>query len=127
MNNYMKERQNAVFNPPKSGEKRGGVIATFRNLISLVTISHGEFHIQIDPQRLKGKKAAGPTSKFSVGAVAAVDNIIIKLQGMPNYEPMFLTDEEMVIDKFTIAVREILNSSARSKYEHVRLVSICIS
>ena len=62
-----------------------------------------------------------------MGAVAAVDNIIIKLQGMPNYEPMFLTDEEMVIDKFTIAVGEILNSSARSKYEHVRLVSICIS
>ena len=116
MNNNMKEKQNALVNPSKSGERRGGVIATFKNLLSLVTISEDEFHIQIDLQRLKGKKPSGPTSKFSMGIVAAVNNIVRKLRVIPDYEPVFLTDEEMGIEKYAIATGEILNSSTRSKY-----------
>ena len=85
----MKEKHNALVNPPKSGERRGGAIATFKNLLSLVTISEDEFHIQIDPQRLKGKKSYGPNSKLSMGVVAAVNRIISKLRSMPDHEPVF--------------------------------------
>ena len=102
---------------PKSGDKEKTAPAAFKDLLKTVMISGTEFHSAVDSAFKPKKKAGGRPSQFSVLVKTASDNLLKKLRGMPDYEPLFITDEEMCIDKFGEAINEpFLSSQTRAIY-----------
>ena len=67
-------------------------------------------------QKKKGIGGHKP-GKFALRVRAAVDHIIDNLRGRNDYNPLFLTDEEMGIDKYSEDLDEnFLISAGRAQY-----------
>ena len=79
------------------------VNAAFKNPLQTVKIADDEFHSKVDPAfRVKKRGIGGhKPGKFALRVRAAVDHIIDNLRGRNDYNPLFLTDEEMGIDKYS--------------------------
>ena len=92
--------------------------AAFKKSMNAVKISGTEFHSSVDPAlKNKKKKAPGKPSPFAACVNISVKSVVDKLRGMPDYEPLFLTDKVMGIDKFGEAIgKSFLSASDRAKY-----------
>ena len=79
------------------------VNTAFKNSLQTVKIADDEFHSKVDPAfRVKKRGIGGhKPGKFALRVRAAVDHIIDDLRGSNDYNPLFLTDEEMGIDKYS--------------------------
>ena len=112
------------------------VNAAFKNSLQTVNIADDEFHSKVDPAFRVKKRGIGGRNpgKFSLGVRAAVDHIIDNLRGRNDYNPLFLTDEEMGIDKYSEDLGEnFLASAGRAQYRDrfwkelkARVERICI-
>ncbi|KAL7547981.1 hypothetical protein ACHAWF_011257 [Thalassiosira exigua] len=87
---------------PSAKKKSRGIITSFKNRLNVVEVAVDEFHACIDsafrPSRPRGLKG-----KFAICVKAAVDNVFSILRGKEDYQPFFLTDEAMGIEKFAAA------------------------
>lgn len=84
---------------PDKASKGREVTAAFRNLLKTVKLAENEYHTEIDPAK-KFKKSGGKPTIFLTCVAEAVKDVMKHLRGTADYEPIFLTDEEMAIDKF---------------------------
>ena len=102
---------------PKPPSRRDGVIASFKDSMKLVSIADDEFHTEIDPAFKMGKKLRGRVGKFTVCVKASVNAVVSQLRGRESYDPIFLTDEAMGIDKFSAAMGDrFLSPTSRARY-----------
>ena len=70
-------------------------------------------------QKKKGIGGHKP-GKFSLEVRAAVDHTINNLRGRNDYDPLFLTDKEMGIDKYSADLGErFLASAERAQYRDI--------
>lgn len=103
---------------PKSTPNEKDVPTAFKQLLNTVKVSQDEFHSTVDPAFPRNsKKARGRMSQFSVCVKASVTNLVEKLRGMADYDPVFLTDESMGIDKYGEAIGDrCLTPTTRARY-----------
>ena len=112
-NSFLKKK--AMLTPsPKHGRS---MIATFKDSMKVFQISDNEFHTEVDPVFKKNKKRPGRVGKFAACVKISVDSVVAKLRATDDYYPIFLCDEAMGIDKYSLAIGEpFLHPSARSQY-----------
>jgi hypothetical protein len=97
--------------------KRRSMVGTFKDSMALVQISDNEFHTEVDPAFKNNKKKPGRVGKFGACVKISVDSVVAKLRATDDYSPIFLCDETMGIDKYSLAIGEpFLHPSARSRY-----------
>ena len=93
------------------------VPAAFKKSMNAVKISDTEFHTSVDPAYKKKKKKGGKPSPFSACVNISVQSVFDKLRGMEDYDPVFITDQVMGIDRFGEAIgKSFLSASDRAKY-----------
>ena len=104
---------------PKSTQKEKDVPTTFKGLIATVKDSDDEFHSKVDPAHRDNnrKRRGGRTGVFGTCVKALVTKLTEKLRAMLDYDPLFLTDEEMGIDKNGEAIGDLcLTSQTQARY-----------
>ena len=93
---------------PKSTQKEKDVPTKFKEFIATMKVSRYEFHSKVDPAfRNSNSKRRGRPVVFAACVKALVAKVSEKLRGKPEYDPFFLMDEEMGIDKHEEAVSDI--------------------
>ena len=94
------------------------VPAVFKQSMNVVMLSDKEYHTTVDSAfKRKKKNAPGRPSPFGACVNVSVVSVTDKLRGMADYEPLFLTDDVMGIDKFGDAIgKPFLSPDARCRY-----------
>jgi hypothetical protein len=92
--------------------------AAFKDSLRTVPLSDNEFHSIADhPFYIKAKRKVR-LGAFQTCVNVAVANVISQIKGRKCYDPMFLTDSAMNLDKFGEAVKEdFLDSQKRSEFQ----------
>jgi len=112
--NSVQKKKTILTPSPKRGRS---ITATFKDSMALVQISDNEFHTEVDPAFKNNKKKPGRVGKFGACVKISVDSVVAKLRATDDYSPIFLCDETMGIDKYSLAIGEpFLHPSARSQY-----------
>ena len=103
------------FFPKSLNENR--VPAAFKKLQGTVKLSDAEFHTSVDSAFRRKMKAPGRPSPFSVCINISVKAAVNNLRTLECYEPYFLTDEAMGIDRFAESADEpFLSTQSRATY-----------
>ena len=81
----------------------------------MVTVDEGEFWAEIDPARKQRKKVK--RTAFSTCVDTSVKDVLRMLRRRDDYDPYFLTDDNMGINRFADACQQpFINSQARAQY-----------
>jgi len=97
--------------------KTRGVASAFKNNLNLVQLSRDEFHVQIDSVFRPSRKQK--RSAFATSVKDSVTNVLSMLRHSNDYEPVFLTDEMMGIDKYANDTSDsFMSAASRAKYRH---------
>lgn len=116
--NSAEKKKANFFGANTSDSNKRSVVKLFDKSLKAVKVSDDEYLMPVDSAfNNKTKKNPGRRSAFSACVNVAVQSAVTKLRGMPDYKPLFLTDEEMGIDKYAEAIGDpFLNSTARAAY-----------
>ena len=105
----------AKSNPKQSVAK--SVPSAFKKSMSSVKLSDTEFHTTVDHATRKKKSAPGRQSSFAACVHVSVVSVTDTLRGMKDYEPLFITDDVMGIDRFGEAIGQpFLSPDVRCRY-----------
>ena len=89
-----------------SPAKKDAVPVAFKDALRTVSLSDKEFHTVVDNSFSVKAKTRGRPSAFQTCVNVAVANVISRIRGSKFYDPMFLTDSAMHLDKFGEVVKE---------------------
>lgn len=107
-----------VRSTPAAEKKRKdrGTVASFEKSLNSFPIDDNEFIVEIDWQKKKSRPG-GKISVFGACVVTSVENVFSNLLHREDYDPLFLTDEFIGIDKYAKASgKNIIHARDRAKW-----------
>jgi len=97
-------------------KKKDPVLSAFKNSLKVVKLSEDEFHTDID-SAFRKKRTGRPQGTFGKAVNASVQQVCKTLRSREDYNPLFLTDEDMAIDQFSEYIGDrFLTSVERAAY-----------
>jgi len=113
----MNRRKNAQQKDKQDADPRD-VAAAFRDSLKTVKLSAKEYHTEVDHAlSKKSKKKSGKPTAFTKCVQASIKKVHNTLRKSEDYEPIFLTDDTMSIDKYgSEQGYSVLPSGQRTRY-----------
>ena len=96
---------------------RSPVLAAFKDSLRTVPLSNNEFHLVVDHPFSVKVTPRGKVTPFQDCVNISVKNVISQIKVRKYYDPLFLTDAAMNIDKYGVAAKEeFLSSRKRAEF-----------